>query len=187
MDLVRFILGVSFQVEKGSFPGKSPAITCQIAIRAYDSMARHNDGDGIAADSAAYDTHDADDALELGLLSLDELLELSLWRDAAARVERRYTALTPDELRRAVLHELLDWEVNDLLCMAGARLAEAEMDSSVAVCGHEPVIVPSRALAEQKRELEEFLHDLRPVRHSCKGLIGWKCGNGPVLRGGDGL
>ncbi len=38
------------------------------------------------------------------------------------------------------------------------------MDSSVAVCGHEPMILPSRALAEQKRELEEFLHD-RVYRH----------------------
>ena len=33
-----------------------------------------------AADSVAYDTHDADDAMKLGLLTLDELLEVPLWR-----------------------------------------------------------------------------------------------------------
>jgi dGTPase len=32
-----------------------------------------------AADSITYDTHDADDALELGLLSLDDLLKTALW------------------------------------------------------------------------------------------------------------
>src|SRR5262249_10945663 len=36
-----------------------------------------------AADSMAYDTHDADDALELGLVTLDELLATSLWAAAA--------------------------------------------------------------------------------------------------------
>ena len=48
-----------------------------------------------AADSIAYDTHDADDALQLGLLSLDELLAPPLWAEAAARVRgapRRWRA-----------------------------------------------------------------------------------------------
>lgn len=42
-----------------------------------------------AADSITYDTHDADDALELGLLTLDELLATALWAEAAKRVRRR--------------------------------------------------------------------------------------------------
>src|SRR5690606_1530209 len=59
-----------------------------------------------AADSIAYDAHDADDALELGLLTLDDLAELTLWREAAERVGSRYEGLTNLELRRAVIHEL---------------------------------------------------------------------------------
>jgi len=58
-----------------------------------------------AADSIAYDTHDADDALELGLLSLDEILATPLWSQAARRLKIEYAALEPGELRRAVLHE----------------------------------------------------------------------------------
>jgi putative nucleotidyltransferase with HDIG domain len=38
-----------------------------------------------AADSIAYDTHDADDAVELGLVTMDELLEIPLVADAANR------------------------------------------------------------------------------------------------------
>ena len=36
-----------------------------------------------AADSIAYDAHDADDALELGLLGAEQLLEVPLWRRGA--------------------------------------------------------------------------------------------------------
>ena len=83
-----------------------------------------------AADSITYDTHDADDALELELITLDELLIRPLWAAAADRVRGRYAALTGIELRRAVLHELIDWQVSDLLARAGARLADAAIRSS---------------------------------------------------------
>src|SRR5204862_25943 len=65
-----------------------------------------------AADSVAYDTHDADDAMHLGLLTLDELLSVPLWREAAGRVRRRYATLDEPQLKRAVLHELIDWQVS---------------------------------------------------------------------------
>src|SRR5262249_1144742 len=39
-----------------------------------------------AADSIAYNAHDADDSLELGLLQLDQLLALDLWLGALERI-----------------------------------------------------------------------------------------------------
>ncbi len=86
-----------------------------------------------AADSIAYDTHDADDALQLGLLSLDELLAQPLWAEAAARVRGRTTALAGESLRRAVLHELIDWQVGDILASARAGIAATGVDSPAAV------------------------------------------------------
>lgn len=117
-----------------------------------------------AGDSIAYDTHDADDALESGLLTLEELLELPLWHEAALRVRRRFAALSSDELRRAVLHELIDWQVSDLLQGVLTRLADEGIDSPAAVRAAEPVVYPSSDLAEKKAELEAFLHE-RVYRH----------------------
>jgi dGTPase len=117
-----------------------------------------------AADSITYDTHDADDALELGLLSLDELSTTRLWAAATDRVCRDSSALARDELRRAVLHELIDWQVGDLLTRARRRLAGGEIDSPQAARGAEAVIEASGELAEQKRELESFLRE-RVYRH----------------------
>lgn len=117
-----------------------------------------------AADSAAYDTHDADDALELGLLSVGELLKVPLWREAAHRVRQRFADLGSAELRRAVLHELLDWQVGDLLEQATAAIERLGIDSVAAVRLNPPVVRPSSELAELKSELEQMLRS-RVYRH----------------------
>ncbi len=117
-----------------------------------------------AADSVAYDTHDADDALELKLLSIGELLELSLWKEARQRVRRRYHDLDEAQLRRAILHELIDWQVGDLLAQAQQRLQEGQIASVAAVREAPTLIEPSSELAQQKVELESFLFQ-RVYRH----------------------
>ena len=118
-----------------------------------------------AADSVAYDTHDADDALELGLLSLDDLFGISLWAEARRRVAVRSAGLDAAELRRAVLHELIDWQVSDLLARSLVRLAEWQVDSPAAARACPYLVSPSPELAEQKVELETFLHE-RVYRHA---------------------
>ena len=110
-----------------------------------------------AADSVAYDTHDADDALELKLLSIGELLELPLWHEAEKRVRRRYQGLDDDQLRRAILHELIDWQVGDLLAQSQTRLESGEIRSVADVRRAGVLIEPSAELARQKLDLEQFL------------------------------
>ncbi len=117
-----------------------------------------------AADSIAYDTHDADDAMELGLLRLEELLEVPLWREAARRVGNVYAGLSGGELRRAVLHELIDWQAGNLLAQTIARLTELHIDSVAAVRQAPTIVCHSRELAELKTELEATLRD-RVYRH----------------------
>lgn len=117
-----------------------------------------------AADSITYDTHDADDALELGLLTLDELRDTALWSEAARRVGLRAADLDALELRRAILHELIDWQVGDLLSQATRRLTETGVDSPQAVQAAGPIVIASAELAEQKQLLESFLRE-RVYRH----------------------
>ncbi|MBI2826275.1 MAG: deoxyguanosinetriphosphate triphosphohydrolase [Planctomycetia bacterium] len=117
-----------------------------------------------AADSVTYDTHDADDALELGLISIQELLDLPLWRQAEVRVRRRHHSLDDAQLRRAILHELIDCQVGGLLACAQARLTDFDIDSVDAARRAPPIVAPSDELAEQKLELERFLAE-RVYRH----------------------
>ena len=120
-----------------------------------------------AADSIAYDTHDADDAVELGLVSMEQLLDLPLVAEAARRVAEEYGRLEGVQLRRTVLHELVDTQVALVAAAAREAIIAAEIDSVAAVrrLGHDAagaprkLVVPPPALAVGKGELEKFLFD----------------------------
>ena len=118
-----------------------------------------------AADSIAYDTHDADDALEMQLLELDDLLEVSLWQEAAERVRQRFTALDSDDFRRAVIHQLIETLVSDVLVATRIRIAEQGIADSQDVLECEVTLVlPSKGMLERKSLLERFLFE-RVYRH----------------------
>ncbi len=111
-----------------------------------------------AADSIAYDTHDADDALELGLLEFDELLAVPLWKEAAQQVESRYTNLGAEDFRRAVIHQLIETLVSDIIRATQMRLQESAIKSTAQVVEHDAKLAtPSDEYTEQKTELERFL------------------------------
>jgi dGTPase len=117
-----------------------------------------------AADSIAYDTHDADDAIELGLVTLDELFDLPVVAAAAARVTDRYGLLEGIDRRRAVIHELVDMQVVDLIAESRATIARLGIDSVAMVrsqrsdTGHPlRIVAHSSPITAGKKELEAFL------------------------------
>jgi dGTPase len=145
-----------------------------------------------AADSIAYDTHDVDDAIELGLVSLDELLELPLVADAAGRVRERYGPLSGGELKRAVIHELVDFQVAELVrtslatlrSLGIASVADVRAAFRPAAGGTRRLVTHAPDLAAAKRELERFLFEkvyrservlaIRvPAQRKLADLFGW--------------
>lgn len=117
-----------------------------------------------AADSVAYDTHDADDAMKLGFVTLDEMLEVPLWRTAARRVRARYTNLAPIELKRAVLVELVDWQLDDLIVRTEERLAGNSATRDWVLQQTTTLVTASPEIASEKAAVERFLHE-RVYRH----------------------
>lgn len=117
-----------------------------------------------AADSIAYDAHDADDALELGLLSPEQLFEVPLWSEARQRVVDRSSNLSERPLLRAIVHEIIDWQVNDLIEHASRSLSKLKIESVDDVHQAPVLICPSPELVEKKAILERFLFD-KVYRH----------------------
>ncbi len=109
-----------------------------------------------AADSIAYDSHDADDALELGLLDISQLTEIPIWINAVNKVSTGRN-LSPVVLRRAVVHELIDLQVKDLLGSTADAIDRLQLKSAEAVKKAPPVVGHSKAIVRQKKELESFL------------------------------
>jgi dGTPase len=118
-----------------------------------------------AVDSIAYDAHDVDDALGLGLLTLADLDDIDCWSRAKTAVNASHPSLPPYAFRTAVVRELLARHVTDLIDETARRLSEYGIDSVEAVrtSSHELVGHGKRG-RDEKRGLERFLHE-RVYRH----------------------
>jgi dGTPase len=111
-----------------------------------------------AADSLAYDTHDSDDALGIGLITLDDLDGVEFWRRGVEAVRKQYPRLGGDPLRRAVVRELIAWQVADLVAETERRLRDARIESVNDVRGASTALVGfSAELTHLKSRLEGFL------------------------------
>jgi dGTPase len=160
------------EVRYPSFPGLNLSHEVLEGQRSRTKASRHDAAGRLlevqvvdAADSIAYDAHDADDAIELQLLEPSELDASSLWRTAAERTRRRYAVLDADQFRRAAVHELIDMLVSDLLAATQRRLDQAAPKTAASgLAPQPPLIAPSPNIAEQKQELERLLYD-RVYRH----------------------
>ena len=117
-----------------------------------------------AADSMTYDAHDSDDAVKLGLVTLDELAEIPIVRQAVNALRMRHGTLSSDMLRKCIVHELLARQVADLLQTASAVLSGLDGATAEEVRRIPIAIGPSAELAALKQELERFLYD-RVYRH----------------------
>ena len=116
------------------------------------------------ADSVTYDAHDTDDAVKLQLVTLEELAACTLIKDALALVHSRHADLRDDLLRKAIVHQLIDRQVTDVIECSTAALSIAG-DQTTQEIRRSPIrIAISRELSDQKRELEKFLY-ARVYRH----------------------
>ena len=117
-----------------------------------------------AADSITYDSHDVDDAVQLNLLTLDELMESPMVREAARRVNERSALPHGEQLRKAIVHELIDWQVSNMLEWCSHNLKQDCPANSDAARKLPFQIGPDNELTQLKTELEQFLHQ-RVYRH----------------------
>ena len=112
-----------------------------------------------SADSIAYDAHDVDDALQMGLLSIDELSELAIIKRALTATTGRHGLLPKAQLRQLLVHELIDLQVGDLLGVALEQIRTFEGQTSSEVSDSGLRIRHSQTLASERAELESFLFD----------------------------
>ena len=117
-----------------------------------------------AADSITYNAHDADDAVKLGLVTLDELAAAPLAGVVVRQVRERYVSLNAEQFRRLVVHDLIEIQVASVLRSAGPRLAEARWRSAEEARRDPQRIAVDGEIADAKRELEQFLYQ-RVYRH----------------------
>ncbi len=111
-----------------------------------------------AADSLAYDAHDIDDALSVGLIAPDDLLEVELWRRVLEEVHRQHGELPPEQFQPTMVRYLIDRLVVDLLEHTLGRLRHERIRTVADVRNASSLLVePSPAMRALKAEMEDFL------------------------------
>ena len=117
------------------------------------------------ADSIAYNSHDLDDALAMGIISAGDLEDLAIFQQAAADFEKSLADLSTDQRIRRIAKLLIDVMVSDLIGATEREIAGAGVESvgDVRAAGRRLVHL-SEGLEAKARELEAFLMD-RVYRH----------------------
>jgi dGTPase len=118
-----------------------------------------------AADSLAYDAHDLDDALSLGLITTADLQPIEFWIRAVDHVRQKHQEIRPEQFQPTVVRALINWQVTDLLEYTRQNLKQTSIQKVEDARGAaEPLVGPGPAVRALKTELEGFLHQ-RVYRH----------------------
>ena len=110
-------------------------------------------------DEIAYNHHDLDDAIGMGLLHTEQLRDVpwlwDLWEEERRRLP---VMIDPRYVRYRALGALMDAMVDDVMDTTIRRLEERGIDSPEAVRhAGEPLVTFSDAMARQQAELRDFL------------------------------
>jgi dGTPase len=123
-------------------PGEAPAIEAQLVD---------------FVDEIAYNNHDIDDGLSSGMITVEQIRAVALFREAHDAVLAG--GIADDRiLRHQIVRHIIDRCVNDLLETTLGSLRDARADSLEAVRGAgKRLVAYSPEMAARVRELKEFL------------------------------
>jgi dGTPase len=112
------------------------------------------------ADEIAYNSHDIDDGLKSGLIDLQQLESVAIWREAYGAVRQRHPGASPRIWRYQAIRRIIDVLVTDLILALEENLQEHRIETLANVRQHGKPLVGFRPELDQKRlELKRFLMD----------------------------
>ncbi len=112
------------------------------------------------ADEIAYNNHDVDDGLRAGLLELDQLEQVTMFRDTLAEVRGRWPGLAGRRVVHEIVRRMIDRQVRDLVDTTRAALAEAAPRDVEAVRAAPRALVGfSETMQGRHLECKRFLRD----------------------------
>jgi dGTPase len=124
--------------------GRSPSLEAQICN---------------LADEIAYNNHDVDDGLRSGVLTLEQLQEISLFARHAAEVDAEFPAIAGRRRVHETIRRMIDAQVTDLLAESARRIMEAAPNSLEDVHRAPEMIDFTAAMKEENRALKNFLRE----------------------------
>ncbi len=117
------------------------------------------------ADEIAYNNHDIDDGLEAGYITLEDLDEVTVWRETRALVRRKFPGIGGRREIYQTISHLIGRMMADLVEASTRAIREAGVATleDVRRAGRR-LVVRSAEMEVRNRELKEFLYE-RLYRH----------------------
>jgi dGTPase len=112
------------------------------------------------ADEIAYNNHDVDDGIRAGLISVEELLEVPLFRGYHDEAQAKYPTLAGRRLVHEILRRMINHLVSDLIDSSSARLGQSGVRSIAEVRAQPAALIGfSDATRELNYALKTFLRE----------------------------
>lgn len=109
------------------------------------------------ADEIAYNNHDVDDGLRSGLITLEQLEQVTLFADNLNKVRAQYPELTGRRLIHETVRRMINALVVDLCEQSNTNIANAAPKTLDDVRQNAMLISFSSAMRDQQTELKRFL------------------------------
>lgn len=109
------------------------------------------------ADEIAYNNHDIDDGLRSGLLTIEQLQQVSLYARHASEVEQHYPGIAGRRAINETVRRMINALVVDLIQTSRANIAAAGVQSIDDVRNAPPLIAFSETMKAEAQELKRFL------------------------------
>ena len=111
------------------------------------------------ADEIAYNNHDVDDGLRSGLLTLEQIGEMSLFARHAAEADAEFPHISGRRRVHETIRRMIDAQVTDLLAESARRIATAAPQALADVHAAPALIAFTDAMKAENRALKGFLRD----------------------------
>ena len=110
------------------------------------------------SDETAYNNHDVDDGLRYGLIAIDDLLKIELFRKQHDIVTKRYSCLNDRQLIHEIIRRMINVMVVDLIDTSRDNIENIKPESITDVRQQPSSLMAfSKEMSEQKLELKHFL------------------------------
>ncbi|MBK9022367.1 MAG: deoxyguanosinetriphosphate triphosphohydrolase [Sulfuritalea sp.] len=111
------------------------------------------------ADEIAYNNHDVDDGLRSGVLTLEQLQEISLFARHAAEVDAEFPEIAGRRRVHETIRRMIDAQVTDLLAESARCISKAAPNSLEDVHRAPEMIDFTPAMKDENRALKSFLRE----------------------------
>ena len=110
------------------------------------------------SDETAYNNHDIDDGIRYGLINIDDLLNIEIFRTQYDIVNKQYSSLDDKKLIHEIIRRMINVMVVDLIDTSRQNIKDAGLSSIEDVRNQgQKIMAFSREMSEKKLELKQFL------------------------------